>query len=243
MPNTNLHAAKRAKNDEFYTQLENIEAELWHYREHFRGKVVYCNCDDPRMSNFFRYFSLNFEALRLKRLITTCFKNQNADLFSHHDSEQAVWLEYEGDKDGNRMPDPDEIEVRTLKGDGDFRSAECVDLLCEADIVVTNPPFSLFREYVTQLMGHGKKFLIIGSMNAITYKEIFPLIRDGQLWLGYGFERGNAYFGVSDTSVYEGKPYFDSSTGLVKFRNAAYYKDGVAKMAYKRIFIRSRGPH
>ena len=183
--NQNLGKARREKNDEFYTQLSDIENELWHYREHFRGKVVYCNCDDPRVSNFFRYFSLNFEALGLKRLITTCFKNQDADLFSRHDSERAVWLEYEGDKDGNRMPDPHEIAVKPLKGDGDFRSAECVDLLREADIVVTNPPFSLFREYVAQLVEHRKKFLIVGNKNAITYKEIFPLIKDNSLWVGY----------------------------------------------------------
>ena len=161
---------------------------------------MYCNCDDPRVSNFFRYFSLNFEALGLKRLITTCFKNQDADLFSRHDSEQAVWLDYEGDKDGNRMPDPDEIEVRPLKGDGDFRSAECLDLLRDADIVVTNPPFSLFREYVAHLMEHGKKFLIVGSMNAITYKEIFPLIKGGRLWLGNTPKGKDMLFDVPEDS-------------------------------------------
>ncbi len=192
--NRNLHVARRAAKDEFYTQLIDIEKELRHYKEHFRGKVIYCNCDDPRVSNFFKYFSLNFEHLGLKRLITTCYKNQQRDLFSRHDAEQAIWLEYTGDKDGNRMPDPHEIEVHRLQGDGDFRSQECIELLKEADIVVTNPPFSLFREYVAQLMEYGKKFLIIGHQNAITYKEIFPFIKANKIWLGYGFQGGAAHF-------------------------------------------------
>ena len=183
--NTNFHKARQAKKDEFYTQLTDIERELRHYKEHFRGKVVYCNCDDPRVSNFFHYFSHNFEALGLKKLITTCYKNKNPDLFSQNDSEQAIRLEYDGDKDGNRVPDPEEIGVFPLKGDGDFRSPECIELLRQADIVVTNPPFSLFRQYVAQLMEYDKKFIIIGNMNAITYKEIFPLIKNNQLWMGY----------------------------------------------------------
>ena len=183
------------------------------------------------MSNFFRHFSLNFERLGLKRLITTCYKNQDADLFSRHDSEQAVWLEYEGDKDGNRMPDPHEIEVRPLKGDGDFRSAECVDLLREADIVVTNPPFSLFREYVAQLMEHGKNFLIVGSQNAITYKEIFPLIKDNRMWLGVTPKGQDMLFDVPDdyaqkleATAKEGSAY-RVVDGVVKGRlgNAAWF--------------------
>lgn len=182
--NTNLHQAKKAKNDEFYTRLEDINAELSHYREHFRGKTVLCNCDDPRISNFFIYFAYNFERLGLKRLITTCYKNQDADLFSTNSSEQAIWLEYLGDKNGDRIPTPDEIGVHYFKGDGDFRSAECIELLKQADIVVTNPPFSLFREYVAQLIEYDKKFLIIGSKNAITYKEIFPLLKDNKMWIG-----------------------------------------------------------
>lgn len=176
--------AKKAKQDEFYTQLVDIENELKHYREHFRGKTVLCNCDDPRVSNFFHYFSYNFEPLGLKKLITTCYKNQERDLFSQHDSERAIWLEYNGDHNGNRVPDPEEIGINYLQGDGDFRSQECIELLKQADIVVTNPPFSLFREYVAQLMEYGKKFLIIGNQNAITYKEIFPLIKDDKIWLG-----------------------------------------------------------
>ena len=182
--NSNLNHAKKAKNDEFYTQLADIERELSHYKEHFRGKTVLCNCDDPRISNFFHYFAYNFEHLGLKRLITTCYKNQDADLFSTHNSEQAIWLEYFGDKNGDHIPSPDEIGIHRFKGDGDFRSAECIELLKQADIVVTNPPFSLFREYVAQLIEYDKKFLIIGSKNAISYKEIFPLLKKNKMWIG-----------------------------------------------------------
>ena len=185
MANKNLNKAKEAKKDEFYTQLEDINNELKHYREHFRGKTVLCNCDDPRVSNFFTYFAYNFEFLGLKKLITTCYKNQNMDLFSQNKSEKAVYLVYEGDKNGDHIPNADEIGVMPLNGDGDFRSRECIELLKEADIVVTNPPFSLFREYVAQLVEYEKKFLIIGNQNAITYKEIFPLIKDNKLWLGW----------------------------------------------------------
>ena len=182
--NSSLHAAKREQNNEFYTQLADIENELKHYTEHFRGKVVYCNCDDPRVSNFFHYFSFNFERLGLKKLISTCYKNRNMDLFSQHDVEKAVALIYEGDKDGNKIPSKEEIDLIKLEGDGDFRSRECIEFLKQADIVVTNPPFSLFREYVDQLVKYNKKFLIIGSMNAITYKEIFSLIAQNKIWLG-----------------------------------------------------------
>ncbi len=194
MANRNLNKAKEAKKDEFYTQLEDINNEVRHYREHFRGKTVLCNCDDPRVSNFFTYFAYNFEFLGLKRLITTCYKNQDADLFSTNKSEQAVYLVYEGDKNGDHIPTADEIGVHPLKGDGDFRSAECIELLKEADIVVTNPPFSLFREYVAQLIKYDKKFLIIGHQNAIKYKEIFPLIQQNKIWLGYGFKGGAGHF-------------------------------------------------
>ena len=183
--NENLRKAKRQKNDEFYTQLSDIENELRHYTGHFSGKVVYCNCDDPRVSNFFHYFSYNFERLGLKKLITACYRNQERDLFSRHDSERAIWLEYNGNAKGARVPDVGDIGIREFEGDGDFRSAECIKLLNQADIVVTNPPFSLFREYVAQLMEYSKKFLIIGNKNAITYKEIFPLIKDNRIWVGH----------------------------------------------------------
>jgi len=180
-----LNSARKAKNDEFYTQLPDIERELKHYQKHFKGKVVYCNCDDPRVSNFFHYFSYKFEQLGLKKLIATCYKNQNMELFSRNDSERAIYLEYTGSKKGNRVPVPKDIGIKHLQGDGDFRSEECIELLKQADIVVTNPPFSLFREYVGQLDEYKKKFLIIGNNNAITYKEIFKLIKENKLWMGY----------------------------------------------------------
>lgn len=194
--NSNLITSKALVNDEFYTRLEDIENELKHYRKHFLGKIVLCNCDDPRVSNFFRYFSLNFETLGLKKLICTCYKNQNADLFSAHDCEKAVYTVYEGDVNGNHMPDPEEVKVFPLKGDGDFRSAECIELLKQADIVVTNPPFSLFREYISLLVKYEKKFLIIGNQNAISTREIFSLLKENKVWLGY--HNGHTLFAVPD---------------------------------------------
>jgi hypothetical protein len=188
MANANLTNAKKAKNDEFYTQLTDIEKEMRHYKEFFKGKVVYCNCDDARESNFFKYFSLNFEHLGLKKLISTGFKADG----------KGVVLIYEGDKNGNRQVDNEEIIVSELNGNGDFRSAECVEFLKEADVVVTNPPFSLFREYVAQLMEYGKKFLIIGEQNALTYKEIFPYVKANQLWWGASIHSGDRKFYVPD---------------------------------------------
>lgn len=192
--NKNLHKAKNNKKDEFYTQLSDIANELRHYKHHFKDKVVYCNCDDPRVSNFFHYFAYNFEHLGLKKLITTCYKNQDSDLFSENESEKAIYLEYTGDKNGNKVPDIEEIGVHKLKGDGDFRNAESIELLKQADIVVTNPPFSLFREYVAQLVEYDKKFIIVGHQNAITYKDIFKLIKENKIWLGYGFKGGAGHF-------------------------------------------------
>jgi hypothetical protein len=192
--NKNLTDARVNKKDEFYTQLTDIERELKHYKNHFKDKVIYCNCDDPRVSNFFHYFSYNFEKLGLKKLITTCYKNQDRDLFSQNESEQAIMLEYLGDKNGNNIPDPEEIGIIHLNGDGDFRSQESIELLKQADIVVTNPPFSLFSEYVVQLDKYDKKYIIIGHQNSITYKDIFPLIKENKLWLGYGFKRNMAHF-------------------------------------------------
>lgn len=187
-------AARNNKKDEFYSQLSDIERELKHYKPHFKDKIVYCNCDDPRVSNFFHYFSYNFEHLGLKKLIATCYKNQDMDLFSTNESEQAVYLEYTGDKNGNKVPDANEIGVKPLQGDGDFRSQESIELLKQADIVVTNPPFSLFREYVAQLIEYDKKFLIIGNINAISYKEIFKLIKENKAWLGVNMGRGISGF-------------------------------------------------
>lgn len=186
--NANLHNAKSAKNDEFYTQLTDIEKEMKYYRNQFKGKVVYCNCDDARESNFFKYFSMNFEFLGLKKLITTGFKADG----------HGVALIYEGDRNGNYMVDDEEIKVVELEGNGDFRSEECINFLKEADIVVTNPPFSLFREYVAQLMEYEKKFIVFGNMNAVTYKEIFPYIKDNKLWFGASIHSGDRKFYVPD---------------------------------------------
>lgn len=199
--NKGLGKAKTGKNDEFYTQLSDIANEMQHYREYFRGKTILCNCDDPRVSYFFQYFALKFEELGLKKLITTCYKNQDMNLFSENKAEKAVYLVYEGDKNGNGIPDPEEIGIKPLKGDGDFRSPECIELLKEADIVVTNPPFSLFREYVAQLLKYDKKFIIVGHQNAVTYKEIYPHLIAGKMWSGYGFKGMATHF----ISKYEDK--------------------------------------
>ena len=187
--NANLKTAKKNKNDEFYTLMEDIEKEMRYYKDFFKGKVVYCNCDDARESNFFKYFSLNFEFLGLKKLISTGYKADG----------KGVVLVYEGDKNGNRRVDNEEIIVNELNGDGDFRSEECIEYLKQADVVVTNPPFSLFRQYVQQLMDYGKKFIIIGNMNAITYKEIFPLIKDNKMWIGCSIHSGDRKFYVPDS--------------------------------------------
>jgi hypothetical protein len=224
--NKNLQAAKVGKNDEFYTQLSDIEKELKHYKSRFQGKRVFCNCDDPRISNFFHYFSYRFEELGLKKLITTCYKNQDTDLFSQNTSETAVKLEYHGDRNGDRIPNANEIGVVPLRGDGDFRSPESVALLREADIVVTNPPFSLFRAYVEQLIEHDKKFIIVGHQNAITYKEIFKLIKENKLWLGVD-NNGTKWFQVNEDydiatesrkKIENGKKYF-SMGSVVWFTN------------------------
>ena len=220
--NQSLHSARSSKMDEFYTQISDIENELKHYRHHFKSKVVYCNCDDPRVSNFFHYFSHRFKDLGLKKLVTACYKNQNMELFSKNDSEEAIYLEYKGRRNRDNTPNAKKIDIKPLKGDGDFRSKECIRLLKRADIVVTNPPFSLFREYVAQLMEYDKKFIIIGSLNAITYKEIFKSIKENRLWLGYGFNQGNAFFKMPYAREFA-KGVYDETTGLVKFRNVSWF--------------------
>ncbi len=184
--NIGLKQAKKNKNDEFYTQLCDIESELKHYKNHFKDKVVYCNCDDPMTSNFFQYFALNFKELEIKKLLASCYKEDGVG-FS---------FSYSGEKG----------DIHTLiknksfrfQGDGDFRSDESIELLKQCDIVVTNPPFSLFRDYVDQLVEYNKKYLIIGNVNAITYKEIFKLIRQNEAWLGINLGRGISGFIVPD---------------------------------------------
>ena len=189
--NSNLTKAKKAANDEFYTQISDIEKELIHYKDWFKGKIVYCNCDDPEESNFWKFFELNFENYGLKKLIAT-----------HFDAEKPTYkLELSADIDGDGKITKGDIVKTPLKQNGDFRSEESIELLKECDVVVTNPPFSLFREYIAQLIEYKKKFLVIGNQNAITYKEIFPLIRDNKIWLGYKSSSGGGWF--TTTKEYE----------------------------------------
>lgn len=194
--NTFLHKAKKSKSDEFYTQLCDIERELQHYHDYFKGKIVYCNCDDPKVSNFFQYFVNNFESLGLKKLVASCYKRQNYNLFDAHESPKGYHIEYEGKKKDDGTPLVGDVVY--FKGDGDFRSKESIDLLKQSDIVVTNPPFSLFRDYMAQLVRYDKRFLIIGNINAITYKEIFNLIQHNKIWLGVNLGRGISGFIVPD---------------------------------------------
>lgn len=214
-----LRTAKKNKQDEFYTTMEDIEKEMFYYRDQFRGKTILCNCDDPYESNFFKYFAINFNFVGLKKLIATCYDGSpfaytQMSLFDDPDEvkredRKAYKIEITDvpDSNGDGAVDLSDVTyllknshnvLSTLKGNGDFRSAECIEFLKEANIVVTNPPFSLFREYVSQLMEYNKKFLIIGNVNAITYKEIFPLIKDNKLWLGASIHSGDRKFYVPD---------------------------------------------
>ena len=234
MANKNLNAAKTAKKDEFYTQMSDIERELQHYWQHFRGKTILCNCDDPYESNFFKYFALRFNQLGLKKLICTCYNGspvQGNELiidwgdFTEEPKKVAFKVEITEVKDLNGDGAVDLADVQyLLQNDknvlsilktGDFRDPECIELLKEADIVVTNPPFSLFREYVTKLMEFDKKFLIVGHQNAIHYKEIFPLLKNGLIWLGFGFKGGAAHFS---------SPYEDIAT-------AGDHKEGMIRVS------------
>ena len=218
--NKNLNTAAKAKKDEFYTRIVDIENELRYYQKFFAGKVVLCNCDDPYESDFFKYFTIYFNQLGLKKLIATCYvgspivqteldffgtPNENPN-FDKKKSAIRFDVSEVRDFNGDGATDLADVKwllennrnvVTYLEGDGDFRSPECIAALKEADIVVTNPPFSLFKEYVAQLIQYDKKFLIIGNMNAITYKEIFPLIKENKIWLGYGFQR-DPHFRVPD---------------------------------------------
>ncbi len=218
MANKHLNAAKVAKKDEFYTQLSDIERELQHYWQHFCGKVVLCNCDDPYESNFFKYFALRFNQLGLRKLICTCYNgspvtgNELALHFDGYDDEVPKKIAYKveitevKDENGDGAVDLSDVQyllqnnknVLSILKTGDFRSQECIELLKEADIVVTNPPFSLFREYIGQLMEYGKKFLIIGNMNSITCKEVFPYIQNNRMWIGPSISSGDRKFFVPD---------------------------------------------
>jgi hypothetical protein len=244
MANTSLNKASKLKFDEFYTQISDIERELKHYPHHFKNKTVFCNCDDPYESNFFKYFALKFTSLGLKRLIATCYAgspiaNKQLSLFDHESEEHKttrmphkIIINEAEDENTDRSFSLQDIVASLVKnekntltrlnGDGDFRSQECIEILKETDIVVTNPPFSLINEYIAQLVEYEKKFIIIGSKNAITYKEIFKLIKDNKIWLGYGFANGNAYFSVVTPRDFADGVY-DPKTGLVKFRNVGWF--------------------
>ncbi len=253
--NRTLNAARTTKQDEFYTQYVDIQKEVEAYLEFdantFRGKVVYCNCDDPFESNFFKYFAANFNKLGLKKLISTSYDGSpiagQLTLFPEYNDGNGKRKKPKGltvivdrvqDEDGDGAANVTDVEIflkrnkaarRALKGDdtypgGDFRSPACIALLKEADVVVTNPPFSLFSDYVKQLVEYKKKFLIIGPKNAVTYKEIFPLIKDTLLWLGVGFASGNAYFSIPAGGGREfADGVYDPTTGLVKFRNVGWF--------------------
>ena len=242
MANKTLTKAKAAKNDEFYTQFYDIETEMEAYldynRDVFRGKTVLLPCDDPEWSNFTRYFAQNFETLGLKKLISTSFAPESK---TYKCGYQLSLFETESpkfDKDktkthgkiyvltedttGDGVINLDDLQWDYLDGDGDFRSEEVTKLRDEADIIVTNPPFSLFREFVAWIMEANKEFVIIGNQNAITYKEIFPLLMNNEIWLGNGFKGGNAFFRVVEDRDYASGVY-DKTTGLVKFRNCCWF--------------------
>lgn len=201
--NKNLHRANREKNDEFYTRLVDIENELRHYTQHFKDKIIFCNCDDPEESNFFRYFALNFEHLGIKKLIAT-----------HFDANEPTYkleIDRELDLNTDGKIDFQDIQRIPLQQNGDFRSPECIEILKQSDIVVTNPPFSLFREYVAQLMEYEKKFVIVGNQNAITYKETFKLIKENKIWLGN--KSGDMAFRVPDYYEEKATRYWQDETG------------------------------
>lgn len=242
MANENLGAAKQAKNDEFYTQYHDIEKEMNAYLEYdeeiFRGKTVLLPCDDPEWSNFTKYFAQNFERLGLKKLISTSYApnskpkdlNFQPTLFEMESPQfdqmktalNGKIFTLSRDTTGDKVINVDDVEWKYLEGDGDFRSSEVTRLRDEADIVITNPPFSLFREFLAWITDANKKFVIIGNMNAITYKEVFPLIKNDKMWLGNGFHAGNAYFTAPTLRQYA-NGVFDETTGLVKFRNVVWF--------------------
>jgi len=257
MANTPLKNAAKAKNDEFYTQISDIENECGHYHKHFKGKTILCNCDDPYESDFFKYFALNFETLGLKKLIATCYAgspiaNTQLSLFDDETAENKTTrmphkIEITEIPDINQdgvvnladvqlLLGSDKNHLTRLSGDGDFRSQECIEILKEADVVVTNPPFSLFREYIAQLIEYEKQFLVIGSKNAITYKGIFQLIRDNKLWIGYGFTNGDAYFKVPNPRDFASGVY-DEKTGLVHFRNVSWFTNLDHTKRHEEIFL------
>lgn len=260
--NASMNAAARAKNDEFYTLLTDIEKEMRYYRKHFKGKTVLCNCDDPFESNFFKYFVLNFNRLGLKKLIATCYATSPiaGQLFSLFDvvggeEEQrnkpykaVVTKVYDVTGDGGvDMFDVAELfknhenELTELQGDGDFRFEECLALLDEADIVVTNPPFSLFREYVATLIEHEKKFIIIGNSNAITYKEVFPLIMQDKLWLGVTRSgTGSMWFRIMDDFPVKSGQKVENGIRYQTIGNSAWFTNLDVKKRHEELILVKR---
>lgn len=232
--NKDLRKANLEKNDEFYTQLSDIENELKYYKDQLKNKTIFCNCDDPKESNFVKYFSMNFEHLGLKKLIATHYKEAN--LFTQ---EPPYKLEYTGDKNNNRIPDPEEF-ITEMIGTGDFKNKESIELLEKSDIVVTNPPFSLFREYVAQLIKYKKKFLIMGNQNAITYREIFKLIKKNQMWIGESLNGKNILFQIpnyykSYYKIINGKKYAFPK-GVIWFTNLDVPKRSKELVLYKKYY-------
>ena len=189
-----LRKAKKNKNDEFYTQMIDIERELKHYRNQFKGKIVYCNCDDPTKSNFYKFFAKNFHNLGIKKLISSCYVENDINIFNFKEKNliNGFYYEYTGEKEETLIPTKDDVIF--FNGDGDFRSQESIELLKSADVVVTNPPFSLFREHIDQIIKYNKEFLVIGNINAITYKNIFNLIQNNDAWMGVNMGRGISGF-------------------------------------------------
>lgn len=256
MSNSNLKDAKKNKNDEFYTQLADIENELKHYKEHFKNKIVFCNCDDPYESNFFKYFAMSFNQLGLKKLIATCYDSSpiaytQQSLFTDlektfpNKNKKAYKIEITEVKDYNNdgaidlsdvkyLLQNDKNTLSILQENGDFRSKECIELLKQADIIVTNPPFSLFREYVAQLVEYKKSFLIIGNQNAITYKEIFPYLKDNKIWLGY--HSGGQSFCVPDLFE-KNNTYIKDGIKYAKFGNICWFTNLDIKKRHEELIL------
>lgn len=270
--NSDLGAAKNAKKDEFYTQLSDIEKEMRYYRKHFKGKTVFCNCDDPFESNFFKYFVLNFNRLGLKKLIATCYATSpimGSQLKYHIDSTGQMSFSFDNEpaEDDNvkrpykavvttvhdttgdggvDMLDVAELfrigenQLSELAGDGDFRSAECLELLNESDIVVTNPPFSKFREYVSTLMEYQKSFIIIGNVNALKYKEIFPYVMANQIWLGASIHSGDrAFFVLDDYPLDASSCGIDEATGrkYIRVKGVRWYTNLDMKQRHEELIL------
>lgn len=246
--NSDLKKANKNKKDEFYTQLSDIEIEMKHYRKHFKNKVIFCNCDDPYESNFFKYFAMNFNYLGLKKLIATCYKGSpitytQLKMFGDEETVEVVTKEKTPykieitevvDINGDGAVDLTDVEyllrnknnaLTLLDGDGDFRSQECIELLKQADIVVTNPPFSLFREFVAQLVEYEKQFLIIGNVNSMICKEIFPLVKENKLWMGYSIHSGDREFRVPDDYPLEAAGYRidDQGKKYIRVKGVRWY--------------------